>query len=286
MKVENKPNQTDPSVGETPIETTEQEVSLDDLIKERVTEAIRAQKPQPQETSQEATDKGGTGSDVSTQKDSSSATDPNKEVLSLVEGVLGRKFDSVDDVKKTLTNLNSLVGDQVVARAREDAKLFDTFVSKWASSEGKTVEEAKRFWADMLTAKAVQTAPVKKSNQPEPPVEDKRYDKTNAEVDELKSRLDRSDLLAKYPYAAEVQEEMAIVAKQKGISQLDAFEKSPFKALLESKAKEESRKSPAVTPSNRIGFDQKVVHDLGARVAKHGFEDDKIALVKAFGLHK
>jgi len=284
MEVENKPNQTD-----TPeVEEVEEELSLDDLIKERVAEAIALQKPtEPQEPPEEEPVKVGSGSDVSTQKDSSSTTDPNKEVLSLVEGALGRKFDNIDDVKKTLANLKSLVGDQAIAKTREDAKLYDSFVTKWASSEGKTVEEAKKFWADTLTGKAPAKveAPVKKSDQPEPPVEDKRIDKNSAEVEELKSRLDRSDLLAKYPYAVEVQEEVAIVAKQKGISQLEAFEKSPLKSLAEAKAKEESKKSPVVTSSNRIGFDQKKVQDLGAKILKSGKEEDKIALVKALGLH-
>ena len=287
MEVENKPNQTDPSVGEASPVDSEQEMTLDDLIKERVAEAVQQYKPkETQDPAKAAPEKGGTGSDVSTQKDSSSATDPNKEVLTLVEGVLGRKFDSVDDVKKTLSNLNSLVGDQTVAKARESAKLYDSFVNKWAESEGKTVEEANKFWADTLTAPAVKPVATKKTDRPEPPVEDTRFEKNNAEIDDLKARLDRSDLLAKYPYAVEVQEEIAIVAKQKGISQLEAFEKSPFKPLVEAKAKEESRKSPVVTSSNRIGFDQKKVQDLGAKVLKTGNEDDKIALVKALGLHK
>lgn len=286
MEVENKPNQTDPSAGE---ESSEKEITLDDLIKERVAEAIAQQKPQ--ESSQEEPQKGGSGPDVSTQKDSSSATDPNKEVLSLVEGVLGRKFDTVEDVKKTLSNLNSLVGDQAVAKARENAQLFDKFVEKWASNEGKTVEEAKKFWADTLTAKEADIPlstkkPEVKSQKPEPTMEDTRIDKTASEIEELRTKFERSELLAKYPYAAEVQEEIAIVAKQKGISQLDAFEKSPFKPLVESKAKEESKKSPVVTSSNRIGFDQKKVQDLGAKVLKTGNEDDKIALVKALGLNK
>lgn len=285
MEVDNKPNQTDPSV-ETTGETAEQEVTLDDLIKERVAEAIAKQKPK--ESSVEETKQGGSGSDVATQKDSSSATDPNKEVLSLVEGVLGRKFDSVEDVKKTLSNLNSLVGDQSVAKARENAQLYEKFIEKWASTEGQTLDEAKKFWAESLTAPApVKTeAPVKKPVQPELPVEDKRIDSTRAEVEELRSKFERSELLAKYPYAADVQEEIAIVAKQKGISQLEAFEKSPFRPLVEAKAKEESKKSPVVTSSNRIGFDQKKVQDLGAKILKGGNEDDKIALVTALGLHK
>jgi hypothetical protein len=287
MEVENKPNQTDPSVGGESNESSE-EMTLDDLIKERVAEAIAKQKPQ--ETSKEEPQKGGSDPDVSTQKDSSSATtDPNKEVLSLVEGVLGRKFDSVEDVKKTLSNLNSLVGDQSVAKARENAKLYDSFVEKWASGEGKTVEEAKKFWADTLTNTSAEL-PLKKveekSKKSEPVAVNTGDEKVRAEVDQLRSKIEHNELLAKYPYAAEVQEEVAIIAKQKGVSQIEAFEASPLKPLAEAKAKEESKKSPVVTSSNRVGFDQKRVQDLGARVLKNGNEDDKIALVKAFGLHK
>lgn len=284
MEVENKPNQTDTSEnGES------NDISLDDLIKERVAEAIASQKPtESQEAPKEATDKVGSGSDVSTQKDSSSATDPNKEVLSLIEGALGRKFDTIEDAKKTLSNLNSLVGDQAIAKTREDAKLYNNLVEKLASSEGKTVEDAKKFWADTLAAKGsdkTESPVVKKSNQPEPVVKDERFERVDSKVDELNSKLERSELLAKYPFAAELQDEVAIVAKQKGISQIEAFEKSPLKSLAEAKAKEESKKSPVVTSSNRIGFDQKKVQDLGAKILKSNKEEDRIALVKALGVH-
>lgn len=278
-----KPNQTDTSE----VGGANEEISLDDLIKQRVAEAVASQKPQEsQETSQEANDKVGSGSDVSPKKDSSSTTDPNKEVLSLVEGVLGRKFESVDDVKKTLSNLNSLVGDQAIAKTREDAKLYNSFVERYASSEGKTVEEAKKFLADTLSGK-VQTEPAKKSTQTEAPVvQDKPSDnKLSSELEQLRSKFERSELIAKYPFAAEVQDEIAIIAAKQGVSQLEAFEKSPLKTLAESKAKEESKKSPVVTSSNRIGFDQKKVQDLGAKILKSNKEEDKIALVKALGLN-
>jgi hypothetical protein len=288
MEVENKPNQTDPSA--EIVSSATENVTLDDLIKERVAEAMKihssvdALKTEPPKVEPK---QGGSGSDVSTQKDSSLTTDPNNsEVLTLVGDVLGRKFDSVEDVKKTLTNLNSLVGDNSVAKAREASQLYDKFTEKWAQSEGQTVEEARKFWADTLKSDAAikTVAPVRKSDKPESPVENTRNDKISAEVDTLRTKFERNELLTKYPYASEVQEDIAIIAKNKGISQLDAFEKSSLKPLAEQKANEESKKSPVVTSSNRIGYDKQKVQDLAARVAKNGDERDKINLVKELGL--
>lgn len=276
----NQPNQTDPSKVEAPVAAPEQELTLDDLIKERVAEAIQAQKPAPQEAPKEATNQGGSGSEVTSKKDSS-ATDPNAEVLKFVEGFSGRKFESLDEAAKFAKNLNSLVGDNALAKVREDAKVFNSLAEKFATSEGKPLEEAKKLLVETLVSKA--TAEPAKPTKTEPPVvEDKRVDKTASEVEELKARLNRADLLKKYPYAELVQDEISVIAKAKGISDVEAFESSPLKTLAEAKAKEESRKSPVVTSSNRIGYDKQRVQDLGAKVLKSGSEEDKIALVKEY----
>jgi hypothetical protein len=278
MEIENKPVSTDPAPAQS-----------EEAIRARLTDVVQTQKaldnpvastePNPAPVQQVV---GGPESNVSNQKDSSQTpvANPNAEALKLVEASTGRKFDDIDAAKKYLSNLNSLVGDQSVADAREKSKLFDLFVGKWAESSGETVDKAKQFWADQLIAKPV--------TQPSPRTETKVDTQTPREMEELKAQVNKldaarqqSDLLAKYPFAAEVKDEVAIIAKEKGISQLEAFEQSPLKALSETKSKEDSQKSPVVTPSNKINFDQKKVQELGARVLSQKATDaDRQALVQ------
>lgn len=273
MANEDKPNQTNPADDQTPTEVTP---TKEQVIAERVADAMSvktAQTPAP--------DNGGSGSDVTGHKDSSSeqVTDPKSEVLKLIEASTGRKFASADEASKYLVNLNSLVGDQAVAKAREEAKLFEGLLGKLSAQTGKPLEETRKLVADTLI-EAVTTKPEAK-----PVVEPKspEVDKLRSDVEKLTGEMQASQLLGKYPFAAEVKDEIAILAKQKGISQIEAFEQSPFKALLEAKAKEESGKSPVVTPNNRIGVDQKRVTERAAKVLAGGGEDDKVELVKQFG---
>lgn len=272
---DNKPNQADPSVQAAPADSKSEAA-----IQERVASAVTSQKERDNivQPVKEADKKpeGGKDSDVTSPKSSSTDTDPNAEVLKFYEATFGRKFDSVEEAQKHGKNLNGLVGEQSLAKVRESAKLYESLVGKFADEKSITVDEAKKFWADTLTAEAAK--PVSQS-QPKPAVEDKRVNDLDAQIQELKGENQKFSLLNKYPYAAEVQEEIAIVARQKGISQLQAFESSPFKALLEQKAKEESAKSPVVTPSNRTSFDSKKVQELGSRVMSHGRDEDKQAFV-------
>lgn len=275
---ENKPIQTDPSDA---VESNDDNRTLDEIVAERVAEFVAKQQPQKTEpVSNETASQGGSGSDVSPQKDSTSNTDPNVEVLKFAKEVLNRDFTSVDDVKKTISNLNSLVGDQTIAKAREEAKLYSAFVEKFAAESNQSVEEAKKFLADTLLSGDTLKKSVAETN---PKGEDS---KVAAEIEVLRSKQERMELLAKYPEAAEVSNEIAIIAKQKGISQMEAYEASPLKQLVETKAKEESRKSPVVTSSNRVGMDSNKIKELGARALKTNSESDKIALVKALGLSK
>src|SRR3990167_8595788 len=166
METNDKPNPTDPSAGAgTP--PAAEELPIEEVVRRGVKAAIEEQMkgtspvtPQPPTAPEPPKPpQGGTGSDVTPGKDSSGGTDPAMEVLKLVEASTGRKFDNVDDAKKYLTNLNSLVGDQAVAKTREEAKLFSTFIDKWAQSQGQSAEEAKRYWADQLIGKATTPAP-------------------------------------------------------------------------------------------------------------------------------
>jgi hypothetical protein len=286
-----KPNQTNPSTEETP-EVQIMEPTELPAVAERIKEAVESQKPKEsvvEESSAEA--KGGTGSDVSESKDSSD-TNPNAEVLKLLGDITGRNYGDIEEAKKHVTNLESLVGDKAFAEARKAKTTLDGLVSTIAAEEKVTKEEAYAGLESLLTGTQktepdqVQPEAPASTPVPEPSFakeasdarEQQKYDAVTSELSQLKESQQKFELLTKYPESQGVQEEIIAVAKQKGIHPIEAYEGS-FKALVEAKRAEESRNNPVVTPSNKIGFDQKKVQSLGAKVIKGDSIDDKEALV-------
>jgi len=248
------------------------ENSIDEQLHQRFAEEIEQQKSggvvnvvdgQPVINVQtEVTQLSGGSADVTTQETSPSNEDANAVALKLIEVSTGRKFDKLEDAHKFLTNLNSLVGDQNIARARESEKVLTNLSKKFGKDDIKELES----YLMGIIVEQVQPKEVK-------PKEEPVSMKPEAGDSEVAKRLERleheNQLLAlekKYPKAAEVAEEVALIAKFKGISYVEAFEKSPLKNLIDLKEKEEVTKNPIVTPSNKINIDTKKVEELGKRV--------------------
>ena len=275
MSEQDKPVQTDPSVPQT---------SPEDTVRENVANVIKDQgsieNPIAAALKQTGTDQGGKKADVSSGNSSSQTNaNPDGALLKFMEDSTGRKFDNVGEAQKFVKNLNSFVGDQEIAKAREGAKLYDALVNKFASEKGQSVDEVKKLFADTLLNNTQQSKPVVKETVPVVPQELKELE---TKVDMLTDKAQKAELKAKYPFAKEVEDEIAIIAKQRGVSYVEAFEASPFKALLEAKVKEESAKSPVVAPSNRSNFDVNKVQDAAKRVTTRGKESDKLDLVREF----
>lgn len=285
MEEKDKPVQTDPSVPQT---------SPEETVRETVANVVKEQKaienPIAQALSQSGTEQGGNQTDVPSAQDSSKATtDPNEAVLRLIEGSTGRKFDKIEDAQKFIKNLNSFVGDQEIAKARESAKLYDALVSKFAEEKGQPVDDVKRFFADFLS----ESQQKNQTQQPKPQQSQTQSTTATSQVpqeleeirntvSELQDKTQRAELKAKYPLAAEVENDVMVIAKAKGIHPIEVFENSPLKALLEAKAEAESGKSPVVAPSNRSNFDAKKVQDAAQRVVTRGKESDKLDLIHEF----
>jgi hypothetical protein len=276
---EDKPELTDPSAqaAESAINTGSADEAA---IAERVAEAMRIKtdSTSAQETAVASKTDGGSKSDVSQTKVSSPGANPEEDALKLIEASTGRKFADANEARKYLSNLNSLVGDQAVAKDREAAKLYSQVVERFAGESGKSVDEVKRFFAEELV-KSAQQKPESKVDAKD----SKEFQRVDGEVEKLRDQLQRMELLSKYPAATKVQEDVAILARQKGISQLEAFEASPLKEYTETKAREESAKSPVVTSSNKVGPDPSKVKEKIANVVRRGSEEDMMALVKEFG---
>lgn len=276
---ENQPNLTDPSAAAVE-SVVNPDNSQEQLIAERVAVAMQVKNPESaaaQDANKVSSQSdGGSSSEVKSEKVSSSAN-PDDGLLKLLADTTGRTFTSREDAQKYLANLNSLVGDQAIAKNREAARAYESLTAKFAEQSGKSIEDIKQALADAIISGA---------QKPEPKVEpkdNKEIDRVSSEVEKLREQIQRNELVAKYPGAAEVQDDVAILARQKGVSQLEAFEASPFKSYIEAKAREESAKSPVVTSSSKIGIDASKVKEKVARVLSRGNEEDKVELVKQFG---
>lgn len=207
---------------------------------------------------------GGT-KDVSTQESSSNDNvNADSVALKLIETSTGRKFDKLEDAQKFLINLNSLVGDQSLAKSREAEKVLTNLSTKFGKAD---VKELETYLVDLVLNKP-QEKPVEPVAKPEPAkaVEDNVL---VSRLEQLEHVNQISALEKKYPNASEVADEVALIAKAKGVSYIEAFESSPLKNLVEFKAKEESAKNPIVTPSNRTNTDYKKVQILSQK-AKSG----------------
>jgi len=190
----------------------------------------------------------------------SETTDPDAATLAFLETATGRKFDNVESAKKYLVNLNNLVGDQSVAGAREAEKILTSLSQKL----GKPTSELEGFVVDLALAKTADK-PVETKKDPVPEV---KAPETGTELDQRLEKLEHRDqvisLKEKYPEAAEVVEDIALIARAKGISYVEAYEMSPVKSILENKAEEEAG-NPIVTPTKRINIDYKKAQALGQK---------------------
>jgi len=257
------------------------ESSEAEAIRQRISEGIQQQKTgsvlEPDEGTETepvvAKPSGGT-TDVTVQDVSSDGVDANSVALKLIETSTGRKFEKLEDAQKFLTNLNSLVGDQNVAKARDAEKVLTNLAQKFGKTD---IKEFETYLTDLIVNPT--KPPVKVEPKKEPVVEP-----TSPEMESRLEKLEHANqLLAlekKYPDASEVAEEVALIAKSKGISYIEAFETSPLKNLVELKTKEATTKNPIVTPSNKTKFDTKKVEELGKRILTgNSSTEDKQSLV-------
>lgn len=273
MSDQNKPEGTADPV-------TSDAASEAEAISQRIAEAREKQKsgdalPLADTSSDDVDTPGGT-KDVTTQGSSSNDNvNADNVALRLIETSTGRKFDKLEDAEKFLTNLNSLVGDQNVAKAREAQEILTNLSKKFGKTD---IKELETYLADVVVSQTQQKPeePVKKEQAQ--PVQDPNM---LSRLEQLEHSNQLLELERKYPKASEVADEVALIAKAKGISYVDAFENSPLKNLIELKAKEESAKNPIVTPSNRTNTDYKKVQDLAKRARSgQATEAEKLELTK------
>lgn len=272
MDTNNKPEVTADPAASTPA------ISSEEALHQRIQEVREQQTPiTPEELVKKgevAKSSGGQPDVDGAQESSSNGDEANVAALKLIEASTGRKFNSTEEAQKFLTNLNSLVGDQSLAKGREAAKVLDTLSAKL----GKPASELTTY-VDTLVAIAAkpEAKPAEARSASDPRLLEK--------VERLEDFEQRLQLERKYPQSVEVVDEVSLVAKAKGISYVEAFEQSRFKELLEIKAKEEQAKNPVVTPSNKTKINTQSVAELGQKLMTgKGREADAVKFIEELGL--
>ena len=262
---------TDPVVVE-PVEKTQAEIMRERIIEGKqqqkagdvVTQALSGNIPQPV-----AQPTGGTP-DVSNQ--GGSANTAEDAGLKLIEASTGRKFTNVEDAKKYLVGLNSLVGDQSVAKAREAEKMLNDLTGKLGLKDGS---ELQKYVADLALGQVMDKTVKEVKKEPD--------DSVIKDIEALKHQNATFELKEFKPEALEFLNIIALDAKSKGVSYVEALKSNPaLLSAIEAKVKVESEKSPIVAPSNRTNIDYRKVQELGLKVQSGtATEEEKIALVKA-----
>lgn len=274
MSIDNKPETVADS-------DAAKEVSDEQVIHQRVTEALQANEETPSLVPQNQKEG---EKDVTTQGGSSNSDDTNIAALKVIEASTGRKFESIEDFNKHYTGLNSLVGDQEVAKGR---KALET-LQKWEKQFGKQTPELEKVLADIVVS--TQTTP-NVVEQPKPqsevkpqPVVSKTNDVLTQRLEKLEYATQLNDLERKHPEAVFMADVISAVAKEKGVTLLEAFEgDARIKQLVDLKLKDESQRSPVVAPSNRTRLDTKKIEVLGQKaMTGRASERDVQDLVKEY----
>ena len=228
-------------------------------------------------------DSTGGNTDVPTQGGSSIDSNTNAIDLKKIEASAGRKFESIDDFVKHYENLKSRNGDQEIDKVRKDAEKLSILEKQLGSTELN-----KLLLGISPQASQVQTP---EQPKPQPVVETKSQPTIVSSDDETTKRLEKLEydnqmrtLEKVHPSAMIVADLIALKAKAEGVSFVEAFEgSSELKHLVELREKEESERSPVVTPSNRTNVDYKNLEKLGLKVMSgKAKEADQIAFAKEF----
>lgn len=200
--------------------TSTEAVSEAEAISQRLAEGREKQKSSGimeslAPNAEDTTDNTGGAEDVNSQKSSSDTTvNVDSAALSLVETSTGRKFANLEDAKKFLSNLNSLVGDQSLKEGRDAAKVLQNLKSKFGKTDNQELEQ---YLVDILAnpnqTKAVAEESKSDEVKTQSKVAPKMDDETQRRLDSIEHAIQLSTLEKKYPEASEVADEVALIAK-------------------------------------------------------------------------
>lgn len=206
------------------------------------------------------------------------------EVLTVLNETLKRDFKTREEAVKSLTNLNSMVGDNAIAELRkkaEDASNFDAIVKAYAASEGKTPDQAR---LELLNEIKVQKTPANETVR----TSDTTGTATDQRLKALELELQEERLLKAHPEAKHVLKELKDLSGIYSGKTLTAiYQDSSLKDMATKASAYEqekvSKETTAVKSNTRqVDFKAEKINGLVDLVRKRGYESDRSALVEAY----
>lgn len=214
--------------------------------------------------------------------------------LDFINKTLKRDFKSMEEAEKSLTHLNSLVGDNAIAEVREKAKEADDLrkiVEAYAEEEGLSYADAKTNLLKKIDPPTMDQTSTGSSTQQtaQPAVDSKKLADLEATVADLKMQASEKSLIEKFPEAASVLPQLKDVAKARGASLEDAYDdgmKALAKIAFEKSQADANAQSTSPKTSSRQGaVDANELQAAKERVLKEDTASAKADLVaKALGL--
>jgi hypothetical protein len=224
--------------------------------------------------------------DVTASGGDAKVKEPAAALLDIANEATGRKFSNVNQIKEYFENYNSRIGDQKIAEATKKAQQYDNILAEWANSNQKSTEYADAFFQDYFMSKS-KGEPVPSSDGGDPML--KRELNTLREgYSKLETEIQRNALISKYPEAMDYLDEIAALAKARGQSYLEAFEKSSVKKVIEAQkaqAQLEKKGDGLIEPGNRRGIEPQKIEGYRQRFNDKKnpvFDSDRENLVKEY----
>ena len=206
------------------------------------------------------------------------------EVLKVLNETLKRSFTSREEAVKSLTNLNSMVGDNAIAELRkkaEDSHNFDAVVKAYAKAESKDEVSARKELLDDIAEFKAAPSQQKVTSGPTASASDDR-------VRALELKLQERDLLDAYPEAKSVLKEVKDLAgiysgqDLKQIYESSNLKDMAIKATTYEKEKATKASSSVQSNSRQADFADAEMKTLLDAVKARGFDDDKARFVEAY----
>ena len=183
--------------------------------------------------------------------------------------VTGREYSSRDEALKHLKELNSLVGDQEISKARKQADEFNEILDNYSKAEGISREEAKAELA-------------KPSEKTPEETEETELSRLRKQLNNETQARKQREFITDVPLAKDYIDTLQARANTKDESLTEAWENSGLADLVkEPKAQPTQNPTLNATPRSSKGYSAKM-NQLAKAVKENPSADNKTALVDEF----
>lgn len=164
--------------------------------------------------------------------------------------------------------------EDVVSDAPDADAVFKAEMERISGRSFKSAEDARKHYKNLTSFVGKKAEPEKKDATSDPVAA------SMERIQAIEARLEEKELLSENPDAKEHLKIIRAVAKDKGVSLMEAFDE--VKDVIESASKYKKEREIGVSSKNRINPQQeKKLQQLAKRAAESGRTDDQEAFVAA-----